>query len=164
MGVLAATLPAATIPLGSICGHVQLPAHVARGAATLADEYFTAAEAADFCGDCVETYAIPLWANRGGAVWLPDLAANGYRRGNHDLRRREDLLVVTAGVEAHTDDEGLVLMVVLHNDDLTFYQGKVRHKPVAGDWFIFDDRKPHGVKEAPGRATFVSWNIPIARV
>lgn len=150
-----------TLPPGTILGQIQLPDHVSRGAATLADEFFTAAEADEFCGDPVETYAIPSWANLGGALWLPDLSALGYRRADGGYRGREEVLVVTAGVDAHIDDEGLVLMVVLHNDYLTFHQGAVRHKPAAGDWFIFDDRKPHGVKEAPGRATFVGWNIPV---
>ncbi|MGY6257269.1 hypothetical protein ACXIVK_27810 [Paraburkholderia caledonica] len=153
-----------TLPLGSILGHVQLPDHVVRGAAALADEFFTAAEDEEFCGNPVETYAIPLWANRGGATWLPDMASLGYRRADGGYRGREELLVATAGVDAHTDDEGFVLMVVLHNDNLTFSHGKVRHKPAAGDWFIFDDRKPHGVKEAAGRATFLAWNIPIVAI
>lgn len=52
-------------------------------------------------------------------------------------------------------------MVVLHNDGLTFRQGKVRNKAKAGDWFISDDGLPHGVVEANGRATFVGWNISI---
>jgi hypothetical protein len=152
----------ATLPLGSILGHVQLPDRVAHSAAKLADEFYAAAEAAEFCGDPVETYAIPLWANHRSEVWLPDLPALGYRRADSGYRGRDEVLVATAGVDAHTDDEGLALMVVLHNDNLTFRQGKVRHKPKAGDWFIFDDRKPHGVKEAPGRGTFVGWNIPIS--
>lgn len=163
MSTLAMTRPL-TLPLGSILGRVELPDHVGRGAAKLADEFFAAAEAEEFCGNPVETYAIPLWANRGGAVWLPDPATFGYRRAEGGYRGREELLVVTAGVDPHTDDEGLVLMIVLHNDNLTFSQGKARHKPAAGDWFIFDDRKPHGVKEAPGRATFIGWNMPIVAI
>ncbi|MCQ0034318.1 hypothetical protein [Burkholderia glumae] len=58
----------------------------------------------------------------------------------------------------------MVLMTVLHNDGLGFKQGRVRHIPSAGDWFIFDDRKPHAANEAPGRSTFVAWNIPIVRI
>lgn len=69
--------------------------------------------------------------------------------------------VATSAVDLHIDGEDLVLMVVLHNDGLTFRQGKVRHQPRSGEWFIFDDRKLHGVYEADGRAMFVGWNIPI---
>lgn len=151
-------------PLGTILGCVALPAHVTRNAAKLGDDFYTAAEECDFSGDQVETYAIPSWVTRGGAPWVPDLAALGYRRADSGYRGRQELLVVTAGVDMHTDDEGLVLMVVLHNDNLTFRHGKVRHQPKAGDWFIFDDRKPHGVREVAGRATFIGWNIPIVPV
>ncbi|WP_232434830.1 hypothetical protein [Burkholderia ubonensis] len=148
-------------PLGALLGTVSLPDEVVRHSAELAEEIFSAAEANEFCGDPVETYVIPRWAGRGGATWLPDLAELGYRRADGGYRGREELLVVTAGVDLHTDGEGLVLMVVLHNDGLMFRQGTVRHKPRAGDWFIFDDRLPHGVDDAPGRTTFIGWNIPI---
>ena len=148
-------------PFGSILGTVQLPADVARQAANLAGEFFAAAEGNEFSGDAVETCAIPLWARRGDATWLPDLDMLGYRRAERGYRGRDELLVLTAGVDMHTDDEGLVLMVVLHNDGLTFRQGKIRNKAKAGNWFIFDDRLPHGLVEANGRATSVGWNIPI---
>lgn len=157
------TRAAGALPLGSILGSVQVPGHVIRLSDQLAGEFYTAAEEIEFCGDQVETFAIPPWASRDGAAWLPDLAALGYRRADSGhLGGREELLVATAAADMHTDDEGLVLMVVLHNDGLTFRQGKVRHKPKAGDWFIFDDHLPHGVDEAPGRASFLGWNIPIA--
>lgn len=150
------------VPIGPILGRVALPDSVVRGSARLAEAFYAAAEESEFCGDAVETYAIPVWARNGGAVWLPDLHALGYRKAESGFRGREEVLVATAGVDAHIDDEGLVLMIVLHNQGLTFRQGKVRHVPQAGDWFLFDDRKPHGVKEAPGRSVFVGWNIPIA--
>ncbi|VWC78838.1 hypothetical protein BLA39750_01047 [Burkholderia lata] len=151
-------------PIGPILGRVALPDSVVRGSARLAEEFYTAAEENEFCGDAVETYAIPLWARTGGAVWLPDLASLGYRKAESGFRGREEVLVATAAVDAHTDDEGLVLMIVLHNQGLTFRQGKVRHVPQAGEWFLFDDRKPHGVTEAPGRSVFVGWNIPIVPI
>ncbi|MBN3761307.1 hypothetical protein G3O01_10805 [Burkholderia sp. Ac-20365] len=137
------------------------PDHIVRHSAALANEFYSAAEANDFAGDDVETYSIPGWAKRYGATWLPDIGPLGYRRAEVQNTRRQELLVAAASTDMHTDDEGLVLMVVLHNDDLTFRQGKVRHKPKAGEWFIFDDRKPHGVSAAPGRAVFLGWNIPI---
>ncbi len=70
--------------------------------------------------------------------------------------------MLTAGVDQHTDDFfGPVLLVVLHNDGLRFRQGGANHVPVAGDWFIFDDRVKHGVTSARGRASFVGWSIPL---
>lgn len=154
-------VPSGHLPLGSVLGTVQLPIAVVRGAANVAEEFFSAAELGEFSGDPVETLAVPRWASRSSSSWLPDLGQLGYRRAMGGYQGRDDLLVITAGVDMHVDDEGLVLMIVLHNDALTFRQGRVRHKPSAGDWFIFDDRLPHGVREAPGRSTFVGWNIPI---
>lgn len=155
-------------PLGKICGSVALPPLVIAESAKLADEVFSAAEEQAFCGDEVETSSIPAWALRDGARWLPDLKALGYRRVRADVfgRERREVLVVTPGVEPHTDDEGLVLMVVLHNDGLIFKQGRVKHAPNAGDWFVFDDRKDHGVDGGTdgGREMFVGWNIPIERI
>lgn len=147
--------------LGTIRGSVQIPSHVIRLSRKLVDEFYAAAEESEFCGDPVETYSVPNWVSRNSHTWIPQLAAHGHRRADGGYPSRAELLVATACVDMHTDDEGLVLMVVLHNDGLTFRQGKVRHKPTAGDWFIFDDRLPHCVDEAPGRATFLGWNIPI---
>uniref|UniRef100_UPI003BEF335A hypothetical protein n=1 Tax=Burkholderia arboris TaxID=488730 RepID=UPI003BEF335A len=84
-----------------------------------------------------------------------------YRRAEGGYRGRDEQFVATASVDMHSDDEGLVPLVVLHNQGLTFRQGKVRHKPRAGDWFVFDDPRPHSVDAAPSRATFINWNIPI---
>ncbi|ARL04264.1 hypothetical protein [Burkholderia pseudomallei] len=154
--------------LGKILGSVALPVHVIAESAKLADEMFSAAEEQAFCGDAVETWSIPAWALRDGAAWLPDLEALGYRRAKAGEfgRERQELLVATPGVEQHADDEGLVLMVVLHNDGLMFKQGRVKHVPNAGDWFVFDDRKDHGVDGGTdhGREMFVGWNIPIDRI
>lgn len=114
------TRAAGALPLGSILGSVQVPGHVIRLSDQLAGEFYTAAEEIEFCGDQVETFAIPPWASRDGAAWLPDLAALGYRRADSGhLGGREELLVATAAADMHTDDEGLVLMVVLHNDGLS---------------------------------------------
>ncbi|KWN04824.1 hypothetical protein WT83_30480 [Burkholderia territorii] len=148
-------------PLGTILGSVLLPAEVVRHSGELAEDFFSDAEKCEFCGDPVETYAIPRWVSRNREALLPDLAAFGYRQAEGGYRGRQEQIVATASVDMHTDGEGLVLMVVLHNDELTFRQGRVRHKPQAGDWFIFDDRRPHGVVEAPGRSTFIGWNVPI---
>lgn len=157
-------LACGVLPLGSILGSVQIPRDVIHLSDKLADEFYATAEESEFCGDQVETYAIPSWASHNAAAWLPDLATLGYRRADSGYRGREEVLVATASADMHTDDEGLVLMVVLHNEGLTFRQGRVRHKPKAGDWFMFDDRLPHGVDEARGRASFLGWNIPIVQL
>lgn len=143
--------------MGAIQGKCSLPLHVIKGAARLATEFFAAQEALEFGGEAVETYAEPLWLKRGGATWRPDVAFLGMKPTG-----TQSELVVTAGVDQHVDEfHGPVLLVVLHNDGLKFRQGKNSHVPVAGEWFIFDDRRNHGVSSAPGRATFVGWAIPL---
>lgn len=108
----------------------------------------------------METYAEPLWLKREGVLFRPSVSHLGLKPTGS---RSE--LVVTAGVDQHIDDfHGPVLMVVLHNDGLKFRQGKVSHTPIAGDWFIFNDRQKHGVSSARGRATFVGWAIPLQPV
>lgn len=147
----------ATLVLGEVQGRCELPAHVIAGAARLAAEFFTAQEEHEWSGDQVETYAEPLWFKRAGATWRPDVTHLGLTPTGEQSE-----LVVTAGVDPHTDDvHGLVLLVVLHNDGLKFKQGKVSIAPAAGDWFIFDDRRNHSVSSAPGRAVFVGWAIPL---
>lgn len=148
---------APSLVMGSILGRCDLPAHVKKGADKLANEFFTAQEENEWSGDQVETYAEPLWLKRGGAAWVSDVAHLGL-----EPTGTQSELVVTAGVDQHTDDfHGPVLLIVLHNDGLKFRQGKVSHVPAAGDWFIFDDRRNHGMSSAPGRATFVGWAIPL---
>lgn len=60
-----------------------------------------------------------------------------------DQTMTADGIVMTCGVDAHTDDQGEVFMICLFNPGLTFQQGKRRFVPVAGEAFWFDDRKPH---------------------
>lgn len=146
--------------MGEVMGRCELPAHVTAGAARLADEFFTAQAEHEWAGDQVETYAEPLWLGREGAPWRPSVTHLGL-----EPTGKQSELVVTAGVDQHTDDfHGLVLLVVLHNDGLKFKQGKISYAPNAGDWFIFNDRQKHGVSSARGRATFVGWAIPLQPV
>lgn len=146
--------------MGEILGRCELPAHVAVSAARLAEEFFTAQEERAWSGEQVETYADPLWLKLDGARWRPSVADLGL--GPTGMGSE---LVVTAGVDQHTDDcHGPVLIVVLHNDGLKFKQGKVSHAPAPGDWFVFNDRQKHGVSSGPGRATFVGWAIPLESI
>lgn len=148
------------IVMGGIQGRCELPAHVTASAARLADVFFTTQEELEWSGDQVETYAEPLWLKREGALWRPSVMHLGL-----EPTGKQSELVVTAGVDQHTDDfHGPVLLVVLHNDGLKFKQGKISHMPTAGDWFIFNDRLKHGVSSARGRATFVGWAIPLQPV
>jgi hypothetical protein len=142
--------------MGEIQGKCDLPDHVVKGAAKLVGEFYESQEESEW-SDPVQTYSEPLWLKRAGAAWRPSAEHLGYRPTG-----KQSELVVTAGVDPHIDDyHGPVMIVVLHNDMLKFRQGKVSRIPVAGEWFIFDDRVNHSVSSGPGRATFVGWAIPL---
>ena len=93
-------------------------------------------------------------------VAYDELTAAGFR-----LDGRGEEMVVTLGVDQHVDGiYGPVLCLVLHNEGLTFRQGKVSHKPLAGDWFIFNDSAKHGVKEAKGSTAFVGLTLSLEKI
>lgn len=99
------------------------------------------------------------------ASWFPTvaLAAMGLERGKaaHEF-------LATVGIDAHQDHiHGPVLIWVLHNDGLTFKQGKVSHKTAAGEWFVFDDHQNHGVKECKKckkDGAYLCWAVPLQRI
>lgn len=147
---------------GPVLGHVDLGPHVLKQARKFAAEHFTAEEAIEFSGEDVEVFANPIWAPKRES-WLPvaELRALGFHASANGSGEE---MVVTLGVDQHIDGvHGPVLCLVLHNDGLTFRQGNVSHRPVAGDWFIFNDRANHGVKEKKGAAVFVALTIPLLR-
>lgn len=153
------------IKFGEIQGNIPVPPAAVTAAARLAREEYDSAEANDFSNEAVEVHSIPSWAPALEAWWPKQaLADRGYklREGSpRDGKARQDI-VVTLGVDAHVDDmHGPLLCYVLHNDGLSFKQGRVKSTPQAGDWFIFDDTVPHGVREAKGRSVFVGWTVPL---
>lgn len=157
MTAFAKNMPA--FALGSIQGKVALPPKVFLAANALAEGYYLKAEAADFCGDPVEDILFPGWM-KSRKSWLPvdDLAALGFEPSRDG---REELLA-TCGVEPHIDDmNGLTFALVLHNDGLTFRQGAASHVTEAGQWFIFDDRKLHQVRESKKSRTYLLWTVPL---
>lgn len=148
---------------GEIQGRINLGTHVLRQASKFAAEHYRAEAAIDFSGEDVETFANPVWAPK-RSTWVPvkRLAELGLCV-TQDGKGEE--MNVTLGVDQHIDDfYGPVLCFVLHNDGLTFRQGRVSHQPVAGDWFVFNDRERHGVKEAKGAAVFVALTLPLERL
>jgi hypothetical protein len=97
---------------------------------------------------------------RGCQSWLPvtELKALGFRVSGSAKQQ----LLATVGVEAHVDAlHGPVLIVALYNDGLTFRQGREAHKTQAGEWFVFDDRKPHSVRETAKSTTYLCWSVPL---
>lgn len=153
------------IKFGEIQGNVPIAQAVADGAAALAQEEYDSAEENDFCNEPVEVHTIPRWAPKLDTWWPTQaLADRGYKllAGPETSGKSRQDIVVTLGVDAHIDDmHGPLLCYVLHNDGLAFKQGRVKCIPKAGDWFLFDDRVAHSVREAKGRAVFVGWTVPL---
>jgi hypothetical protein len=150
--------------LGSIGGYVVVPVDVAAGAAVVAREFFAKAAAEDFSGDLVDE----VWTTRAlpalGA-WFPldEVKRLGFRTATGGMNRVQ--ILATAGVDKHVDDiHGHVLIWVLHNDGLKFSQGKASHTTRAGEWFIFDDRIAHAVREGRRTTAFVCVSVPLRRV
>lgn len=147
---------------GVVQGRIELSPDVAAGAKAYAKAVYADAEAQDFCGDPVVSDRPPEWAPD-LEDWVPTatLADIGFQVAP-DPRHE---LVATVGVDQHIDDiHGPVLCWVLHNDGLTFKQGRQIHKAAAGDWFIFDDRVNHGVKESKKSTVFVGWAVPLQTI
>lgn len=152
-----------TFQYGEILGHVDLGSHVKASASKFAAEHYKAEEAIGFSGESVEVFANPVWAPKREA-WVPvkQLAELGMKLFKS---RAGEEMVVTLGVDQHVDSiHGSVLCLVLHNDGLTFRQGRVSHIPAAGDWFIFNDHANHGVKESAGAAVFAALVLPLERI
>ena len=146
--------------LGEVLGSIAVPGDVVRRSAILAADYHRDAEAEDFAGEPVETLAIPDWLPAARS-WFP---LEEVRALGHEplFRSSGNELVLTVGVDQHVDDcYGLLFAWVLHNDGLKFKQGGRAYMPKAGDWFIFDDRKPHGVSSGRGPNVLAAWLIPL---
>lgn len=153
---------------GQLHGNVPVSADVAAKAAAVGRSHYEVELERDFCGDDVATEMIPRWAPLLTSWWpTKQLAAMGFKLLEGDARHGGNAwqdLVVTLGVDPHTDDRhGPVLCYVLHNDAMAFRQrGYKGFVPVAGDWFVFDDRIDHEVKTSKKKdGVFVGWTVPL---
>lgn len=146
--------------LGEVLGAIAVPADAVRRSAVMAVEFHRNAEAEDFAGEPVETAAVPQWLPAAPS-WFPVAAVR--ELGLEPLFKSSgNELVLTLGVDQHVDDcYGLLFAWVLHNDGLKFKQAGRAYTPKAGDWFVFDDRKPHGVSSGRGPDVMVAWLIPL---
>jgi hypothetical protein len=144
--------------MGSIAGRVPLDTTVAAEAARFSRQFFKNQEAIEFSGDQVESFSVPNWAPK---AWLPRVALKVLKFRPKTGRGRTEL-VATCGVSPHVDAiNGPTVCLVLHNDGLTFRQGRISHKPEAGEWFIFDDAKRHAVRETAGEGVFLGLVVAL---
>jgi hypothetical protein len=146
----------ASIAMGQPQGRITLPADVIHGASELAKDFYRGAVESGF-NECVETFTLPAWLTEQSGSWLPSLEHLGLER-----TKSRGEIVATAGVDQHTDGaHGYVLLIVLHNDGLKFKQGRASYAHQAGDWYIFNDRENHGVKEVKGEGAYIGWALPL---
>lgn len=148
---------------GEIQGRIDLDASVLREAAAFAAAHYQAAEEAEFCGEPVETFSTPSWApSRVNCLPIDALQSLGFRPVASGSGEE---MVATVGIVQHVDHiHGPVMCLVLHNDGLTFRQGKVSHVTRAGEWFIFNDRANHGVKETKGDGVYMALVFPLSQI
>lgn len=124
---------------------VTLIPAIARWAETRAMAFHASQEASEYSGDLVSVETPPDIA--------APLVAAAALASNRKLK--VDGIVMTCGVDAHTDDIGEVLMICLYNPGLTFHQGRTHIRPAPGECFWFDDRKPHRMSSTDAPGAFV---------
>ncbi len=156
------TAQRAFVTFGLLQGTIPFSTDVLDHARQASLRQYEAAVDADFCGDPVETYSLPDWLPP-LQTWLPlaELTAIGLEPNPHE----QPEMVGTCGVDPHVDNiHGLVLAVVLYNDDLKFHQGRQRHVTAPGQWFVFDDRLPHQVKDTPSSTCYLCIAVPLRQL
>ena len=147
------------VRLGEIQGRIQLSEAILVGAKLSGQQAFEEAQRAQFCGDQVE------WLP--DAKWMPECRALFPRDAVERLGLTKAAAASpgrfysTHGVDPHIDGEGLAFVLVLANDGLKFRQGRVSHVTEPGEWFIFDDRLLHSVKESRRSTSYVFWHLTL---
>jgi hypothetical protein len=134
-------------------GHIILPQDVITWAAALAARDFAEATGSEYSDESVRDILIPYWMDAAGL-----LAKTGapLRAGGRSC------IYATCGVEKHVDNmDGLSVCLVLHANGFTFVQGRNRLRLQTGDWFVFDDRLLHEVKETEQSTTLLVLTHPI---
>lgn len=148
------------LKFGRVLGSIHLAAEVLKSAADLAASFYLTAAAEQFCGDPVESAPLPGWLPSIDS-WFPFEQLRQFKLALKEESRREEL-VMTAGCDIHTDRiHGPVLLLVLYNDGLVFSQGRERHKTQPGQWYVFDDRIGHGVREKKNSTAYLGWAITL---
>lgn len=150
-----------SFPWGIVQGRIALPSTLLDAAASLAQAFYERQVKDEFCGELIDTVSTPTWMQAARSMLPVDaLRILGFEA--HPQPKGPDELVMTAGCDAHIDDmHGPVFFLVLFNDGLVFRQGRVRHATQAGEWFVFDDARSHGVSEGRDTTTYLGWAVPL---
>lgn len=145
---------------GKVQGTIALPARLREAAHSAGTQAYLLAEDEGFCGDPVTWLPDDPWHAAAAALFPAEaVRALGFElatKGDSQFR-----VYTTHGVEPHTDGEGPCFVLVLANNGLKFKQGKHSHITAAGEWFIFDDRRMHTVKETSRSTSYVFLHHPL---
>jgi len=150
-------------------GTIEIDQNSLISAKEFAHEFYKNQESNDFCDDEVDVSSTPKWALQHLDALTKSLKFAGYEVSHESTGGFEfDVnfaLVSTCGVESHADElYGECVCLILHNDGLIFKQGREKITAGAGDWFIFNDYKPHQVKSLKSTTALVSVVIPVKKV
>ena len=139
---------------GKVQGAITLPAHLREAAHSAGTQAYLLAEEEEFAGDPVTWLPEDPWH----AACAELFPADAVRALGFELATKVDAqfrVYTTHGTDPHIDGEGPCFILVLANNGLKFKQGKQSHTTAAGEWFIFDDRITHSVKETSRSTSYV---------
>lgn len=149
----------APVVMGAIQGSIELPASLCAQAQVLAKQVLADGEAEDFGGEPVswlsDKQLIP--------VCMSLFPTEAVRALGYEPAPGKDAKVYgTYGVGPHEDDvDGIVFIMVLENKGLKFKQKGQSHITLPGQWFLFNDRDTHEVKEGKNSVAYVFFHVPL---
>jgi hypothetical protein len=146
-----------TLDLGAVQGCVTLPAALLRLATEAARQVLAEGHAQEFCGEAVS------WLTDSEMVkaCLPHFPLTSVQALGLEPDIARARVYGTYGVDSHIDGDGLVCILVLENQGLKFKQKRQTHVTNTGEWFIFDDRLPHLVKESKNSGAYIFLHVPV---
>lgn len=156
------------LPLAKVLGHIALSPEMADYARKTGDEFWTQQVSEDFCSQ-VDVRNPPASMDD---TWVPiaDLSRLGLKPKYEGALKSADI-VLTTGVDYHTDQPGPVLIWTLRNDRMWFSQRGIKGQiqPAAGDWFLFEGGEHHkmDLKAADAKKeglVFIGASIELERI
>lgn len=156
------------LPLAKALGRIEPSAELLAYAKQAGDDFWTN-QVADAFSDQVDVWGLPAFLGRN---WVPSeaLAKLGLGLKYPDDGHWADI-VLTTGVDYHTDQAGPTLIWTLRNDRFRFSQRGVQGsiEPVVGDWFLFEAGRHHKMDLSPKDAkkeglVFVGVSVELERL